>query len=93
MASILPAIILTTSTAAGSMSPAEIEKAYWDCESFAAQGILTLDAGAACNEIFEHLKAGKFDGDFNRFLAWWQENKVQEMSSRMKTNPPGRGQQ
>jgi hypothetical protein len=92
MASILPEIILVASTAAGNMSPVEVEKAYWDCESLAAQGMLTLDDGADCSEIYEHLKAEKFGGDFHQFLAWWQENKKQEMSSRMKTNPL-RGQQ
>jgi hypothetical protein len=82
MASGLAAMIVVSSAAIGNMAGAEVEKAYWDCEFTAIQGRISLDDAAACNEIYEHLKEHKFGGQFDRFLAWWQENKTRELSSR-----------
>lgn len=84
MAPVLPSIILAASTTIGNMSPAEVEKSFWDCEFAATQGAIDLDEAAACNVIYEHLKTDKFLGDFERFLVWWKENKNRELSSRMK---------
>lgn len=84
MASALPSIILATVTAIESMSSAEVEKAYWDCEFTATQGPIDLDGAAACSEIYEYLKKDKFLGDFDRFLVWWKENKGRELSTRRK---------
>jgi len=76
------ALLLASSVAAGNTLPDAVEAAYWDCEFAAAQGRISLDEGAACHEIYEQLKRNKFDGKFERFLAWWRENKEREMASR-----------
>lgn len=82
MASALAALIVASSTTVGIAPGAEVEKSYWDCEFAATKGQISLDAAAACSEIYEHLKKHKFGGRFDRFLAWWQENKVRELSLR-----------
>jgi len=82
MASALAAMIVASSTVMVNTPGVEVEKAYWDCEFAAIEGQISLDAAAACSEIYEHLKKHKFDGRFDRFLVWWRENKVREMSSR-----------
>lgn len=87
MPTVVPAIILFASSAIGGLSLAEAEATYWNCEYAAARGEITPDEAAACNEIFEFLKAEKFSGDFNRFLDWWRENKERELSSRTESGP------
>lgn len=84
MTGVLAATIFLASTAVTTPSSAEMEKAYWDCEFAAIKGQISLDAAAACNEIYEHLKNSKFEGRFDRFLVWWKENKIRELSSRAR---------
>jgi len=87
MEAVLPSIILATSTAIAtwsSDSSDEIEKAYWDCEFMAVQGLIAPDQAAACSEIYERLKNEKFLGNYHRFLVWWKQEKEREFSSRVK---------
>ncbi len=85
MTSILPEITLVASTALGGLPLAEMEKAYWDCEYTAEQGMLNFDDAAVCSEVFERLKTEKFNSDFNRFLQWWMVNKGREYAARVKS--------
>lgn len=82
MASAFAVMIVASSAALANTPGIEMEKAYWDCEFAASEGQISLDAAAACSEIYELLKKVKFGGRFDVFLAWWRENKVREMSSR-----------
>lgn len=82
------AILLFSSAAFGGMSFTEAEKAYWDCEFMATQGRVDLDTGAGCYDLYERLKKDKFGGDFDRFLAWWRDNKKREMSLRATQGRP-----
>lgn len=84
METVLPSIILATSTAIAGWSSAEIENAYWDCEFVAVQGTITPDQAAACSEIYERLKSEKFLGNYHRFLVWWKQEKDRELSTRVK---------
>lgn len=84
MDSLLASIVLSTSVAVTKLSSAELEKTYWDCESTAVQGGITVDEAAACSEVFERLKKVRFRGDFDEFLFWWRQHKDRELSSRMK---------
>jgi len=88
MASELGSIIVMTLIGGGNISGVEVEQAYWDCEYAATQGRISLDEGAACVEIFEDLKKGRFGGDFERFLSWWRENKEREISARARSGLP-----
>lgn len=53
----------------------ELEQAFWICDYTAT----TQRAGAAdigtCRSVYEALKERKFDGDFDRLLSWWEQNK------------------
>lgn len=82
MAPILPSVILAASAAITGLPLPEVEKAYWDCEFTATQGIVSYDDAPFCSVLFEHLKEDRFFGDFNKFLIWWQQHKDQEMSLR-----------
>ena len=89
---ILPAIFVASANMFTDMRPEEMEKAFWDCEFAATQGVIDLDVAAGCSEIYEHLKKEKFGGDFKRVLLWWQENKDNEISSRMPLRQQKRSQ-
>ncbi|TFW09748.1 hypothetical protein E4K72_04450 [Oxalobacteraceae bacterium OM1] len=69
------------------MPLAEIETTYWDCEFKAGQALLGSADADSCIAAFEHLKTHKFDGDFQRFLVWWKDNKHQELSRRRDEVP------
>ncbi|WP_194726609.1 hypothetical protein [Noviherbaspirillum malthae] len=87
METVLPSIILATSTAIAALSSDssdEIEKIYWDCEFMAVQGMITPDQAAACSEIYERLKNEKFLGNYHRFLVWWKQEKEREFATRYK---------
>ena len=88
MEPILPTIALAVSAALSGLSAAEVEKAYWDCEFTATQGIVSYEDAPLCSELFEHLKENKFLGDFKQFLIWWQQHKDQEIASRLKPQKP-----
>lgn len=83
----MPAIILLSSGASGPIPHAEVERAYRDCEFAAGQALLELPDAEACSAAFEYLKKHKFQGDFKRFLAWWQANKQRELSWRQGREP------
>lgn len=89
--SLLPALVMVTSSMVVALSPDEMEEAYWDCEYEATEGIIDLNAAAACSEIYETLKSTKFRGDFKLMLLWWNENKERELSKRKKVVSPPRG--
>lgn len=84
MASALAALFVASSSAVAGMPEAEVEKAYWDCEFAATTAQISLDDAAACSEIYEHLKKYRFGDRFDHFLAWWNENKVRELSIRAR---------
>ena len=55
---------------------AEIEKAFWVCDYAGTHGMVGGDQAVACVAITDELKRAKFDGDFDRLVAWWRLNKV-----------------
>ena len=63
---------------------ADLEKAYWDCDFATTQTMLGGDEAMYCSQIFEKLKADKFGGDFDKFMAYWRENKKREHAARTK---------
>lgn len=82
MTSMLPAITLATIGAFANTPIVHIEKIYWDCDYAVNQGLVDLSDAEYCSEAFEHLKAVKFDNDFNKFLQWWKANKGPENARR-----------
>ena len=88
MEPMLPSVALAVSVALAGLTPAEVEKAYWDCEFTATQGIVSYDDAPLCSQLYEYLKENKFLGDFNQFLIWWRQHKDREISSRLKPRQP-----
>lgn len=84
MVRVLPTILIASTTQFGDMPAEEMEKAFWDCDFSATRGVIDLNVAAGCSEVYEQLKMQKFNGDFNRLLLWWQENKDTEFSARSR---------
>ena len=53
-----------------------LEKAFWICDYAGTHGMAGGDQAVACVAITDELKRTKFDGDFDRLVAWWSVNKV-----------------
>ena len=53
----------------------DLEKAFWVCDYAGTHGSVAPDYAASCIAITEELKRVKFDGDFDRLVAWWKQHK------------------
>jgi hypothetical protein len=62
----------------------KLEALHWDCDYMASKQ--QMDAGDAgiCSVVYERIKAEKFGGDFNKMLAWWNQNKSKQYALRDK---------
>ena len=80
LATLLPARAAdnTGSSAMTGLSDQRLEQLYWDCDRMATQTALPLDTGALCAMAGDELKRRRFDGDFERMLAWWRANKEEQ---------------
>lgn len=56
----------------------DFEKVFWICDQAAATRMVSASEGVICNAVADHLKAEKFDGDFEKMLNWWRANKVEQ---------------
>jgi len=54
----------------------ELEKAFWVCDHAGTNGTAGGDQAVMCIAITDELKRTKFDGDFDRLVAWWRLHKV-----------------
>jgi hypothetical protein len=55
---------------------ADLEGAFWACDYIATtRGTANVDI-TACTAVYDAMKERKFGGDFDKLLAWWQQNKV-----------------
>jgi hypothetical protein len=59
-------------------TPADLERAFWECDYFATTRGMGLEEGADCADIYDKIKRTKFGGDFHTLLAWWQRSKATE---------------
>jgi hypothetical protein len=55
---------------------AELEKTFWLCDHAATRHGVDPELGMLCVNATEELKQGKFGGDAEGMLAWWQRNKA-----------------
>lgn len=53
----------------------ELEKFFWMCDYSASTGTLDAHEIGVCAAVTEQLRLAKFDGDFDKWLAWWRLNK------------------
>lgn len=54
----------------------DLEKAFWICDYAQANGVIDAHEEAFCSAVTVQLRRVKFEGDMEKLLAWWQENKV-----------------
>jgi hypothetical protein len=57
---------------------AQLEAIFWTCDYLATTRGLDATPITACTAATRELRQMKFDGSFNRMLAWWRENKPAE---------------
>lgn len=62
-------------------TPAQLKSAYLQCERQAQSTLLDFATAARCSLIYEELKRRVFDGDFERVLAWWREQRAAEVAA------------
>jgi hypothetical protein len=55
---------------------AELEKGFWICDYLGTKQGADLQQAATCVANYEELKQAKFDGDFEKLVAWWRLHKV-----------------
>jgi hypothetical protein len=56
----------------------ELERLFWMCDYAATAGILQDDELEMCGAAVEQMKLARFDGDYDKLLAWWRLNKETE---------------
>jgi hypothetical protein len=83
MASMLPAMTLVASAVLGDLPLIEVEQVFWDCDFKGSRHMLDFDDAHLCSNVFERLKAEKFNSEFDRFLEWWRINKSREYAARV----------
>jgi hypothetical protein len=59
-------------------TPADLERAFWECDYVATTRGMGLEEGADCADIYDKTKRTKFGGDFHAMFAWWQRSKATE---------------
>jgi len=52
-----------------------LENAFWVCDYSGTHGSVAPDYATSCIAITDELKRVKFDGDFDRLVAWWKQHK------------------
>jgi hypothetical protein len=60
------------------LGAADLEKAFWICDHAATTDGVDATPVDICGAVYDELKARKFEGDFERLLAWWRQNKPAE---------------
>ena len=61
-----------------SVPNSDLEEAFWACDHAATVGMIDAAERAICAAVTDELRVGKFGGDFDRMLHWWQANKAVE---------------
>ena len=61
---------------------AELEDIFWHCDYVATTQGMDATPVRECAAATRELRRLKFDGSFNRLLAWWRENKPAEHAKR-----------
>lgn len=69
------------------LSDARLEQVFWDCERLAARIAVPLDTGAMCARAGDELRQRRFDGDFERMLAWWRSHKAAQHAQHSVAEP------
>lgn len=80
------AFLAEAATPAASTAPPlsddALEARFWACDVLATQTVLSAAEGVQCVRWQDELKQRRFDGDFERLLAWWRANKAEQHARR-----------
>jgi hypothetical protein len=60
------------------LGAADLENAFWVCDYTATTRGMDATPAGLCSAVYDEIKARKFDGDFERLLGWWRQNKPAE---------------
>ena len=53
----------------------DLEQTFWRCDYTATRFGMHATPYAACSAVTQELMRRKFDGDFEKLLQWWRQNK------------------
>ncbi|MBI2962042.1 MAG: hypothetical protein HYY28_17190 [Betaproteobacteria bacterium] len=59
-----------------SVALGDLEEAFWVCDYTATTRGPAGNDITVCNAVYDAIKERKFDGDFDKLLDWWRQNKV-----------------
>jgi hypothetical protein len=68
----------------------DLERTFWACDYAAPSGLVDMRAAIPCGLANEDLKQRKFGGDFDKLLAWWQQNKAAQHAALDRVYRAGR---
>ncbi len=80
----LAALLFAASNSLAAIPMVDLERHYWDCNYAATQSMLDTVDAEFCSRVYERLKAEKFNGDYQKFMKWWADNKTRENAARAK---------
>ena len=56
-------------------TPESLRQAFLACERQASSALLGFADAAQCSTVYEQLLQREFQGDFRKFMAWWQSQR------------------
>jgi hypothetical protein len=65
------------------LSDEALEARFWACDVASTHTVLSAVEGAQCVRWQDELKQRRFDGDFERLLAWWRAHKAEQHARRL----------
>ncbi len=75
-------IALTVALSVETLSNAELEKYYWDCDTAFMKGEMGGQDMHSCLAITERFQEQVFDNDKSLFMQYWNKNKNREWEHR-----------
>ena len=64
-----------------------LRQAFWACERQASGALVGLADAAQCSTAYEQLLQREFQGDFRKFLAWWQSQRRAQAAAPVRESP------
>jgi hypothetical protein len=75
-------IALTVALSVETLSTAELEKYYWDCDTAFMKGEMGGQDMNSCLAVTEQFQAQVFNNDKKAFTLYWNKNKNREWERR-----------
>ena len=75
-------IALTVALSVETLSNAELEKYYWDCDTAFMKGEMGGQDMNSCLAVTEELQSRLFSNDRKAFMSWWRTYNLPEWYKR-----------